>query len=470
VIAALLLIGITGCPSIPREQSEDIPRPPETAVPEVPEEPPEEPGGTEGVLVRISRLLERRDFDGAVALFDEIDPEERETSVIRLLKASVLSSAGRGAEGRVIVNAIISQEPENVEALYVLSGIEAAEGKEREQRLILERVIKADPLHIAALTDLGAIAFRGRSFRTAASYYDRVLAVDPNHREALIGRAGVYRYSREPKKAEALLNQAVQLYPGWAVPLSERARLYRDEGFPKQALADLDKARELDGSDYWISCDRGIVLIDLNRKQEALAEFSRAVSLGPDNFLAYVYTAGIKDEMGDLDGAEQDYEILVKLRPDYYFAFEGLGMHKMRKHQWAEARNAFQEAYNRAPQENSYALLAAVNWMRAGRQSDPRQFLDTVLRKVERETPDWYMLRLFRDLAGDTDVAMRIDRESRPRIKAKMLFYLAQFYDIRGNTNLADRYFLQVKDTNQRGIPEWRLNEWILTERNLKVN
>jgi hypothetical protein len=49
-----------------------------------------------------------------------------------------------------------------------------------------------------------------------------------------------------------------------------------------------------------------------------------------------------------------------------------------------------------------------------------------------------------------------------------MLFYLAQYYDIKGNKNLADKYFLQVQELDQPATPEWRLNEWILEERGSK--
>jgi tetratricopeptide (TPR) repeat protein len=352
----------------------------------------------------------------------------------------------------------------------VLSALEGAEGREKEQRSLLERIVKVDPAHVEALNDLGTIALRGRSYRNAASYFDKVLEVEPENPDALIGRASAYRYNRETKRAELLLNKAIKLYPDWAVPRSERARLYRGAGYPKHALADLDIAKQLDSANYWISCDRGMVLIDLNRKQEALEEFSRAAALDPGEFLAYVYTAGIKDELGDFDRAERDYEVLTKLRPDYYFAFEGLGMHRMRRHLWAEARDAFIEAYNKAPTEVSYALLAAVNWMRAGKLQDPKVFLETVLRKVPRDSMDWYLLRVFHDLAGDNDVIIRISKEQNQVTKARALFYMAQYYDIRGNKNLADKYFLQVRDLNQRAIPEWRLNEWIITERNLAVN
>ncbi|MDR2102581.1 MAG: tetratricopeptide repeat protein [Treponema sp.] len=432
----------------------------------VQEEPPPRPS-LEAILAEIAARLEAGDFDGAAALFDAMDPAEAAAVPIRLLKASVLSSGGKLAEGRALVNEILAEEPQNTGALFVLAALAAAEGKERDQRTILEGIIKIDPAHVGALSSLGDIALRNRSFKNAAAYFDQALALEPENRDALIGRAGVFRYTRDPKNAETLLNKAISLYPQWDTPFSERARLYRDAGRPVQALADLDAAKQLNSRDYWICYDRGNVLLDLNRKREALEEFTQAIALEPNNFTAYVYSAGIQDELGDFDGAERDYTALIKLKPEYYFAYEGLGMIKMRKKRWAEARDAFLEAYRYAPQESNYALLAAMNWMRAGKINDPRQFLEQALRRVQRDTLEWYMLRLYHDLAGDNDAAIRIDREKNSDIKFRMLFYLANYYDIRGNTNLADRYFLQTKELGRRGIIEWRLNEWILEERHL---
>jgi tetratricopeptide (TPR) repeat protein len=183
--------------------------------------------------------------------------------------------------------------------------------------------------------------------------------------------------------------------------------------------------------------------------------------------LAYVYRAGIKDEAGDYKGAEQDYLTITKLKPEYYFAAEGLGIIKMRNHQYTEARNAFLAAYRYAPKEYRYVLLAAVNWMKAGRPSDPKQFLAQVLRTVPRDTSDWHILRLYHDFSGDSDVVIKIDQEKNFDEKSKMLFYIANYYDIKGNKALANSYFLQVKEMNRIGTVEWKINEWMLDDRGI---
>jgi tetratricopeptide (TPR) repeat protein len=440
----------------------EAPKPEET--PALPPEP--ELSALEQILARMAACLGVRDYEGALALFDEIEPEEAAKTGLRLVKASILSSAGRLDEARSLVETIIREEPENIEALFVLAAVESASGKEREQRSLLERILRLDGAHVQALNSLGNINLRNQSYRTAASFFDRALAADPEDVDALLGRGEVYRREGKFADAEGLLNKAVDRYPQRAAVWSGRARLYREAGYPNKALEDLDKARELAPEDYWVAYDRGNALLALNRKEDALGEFTRAIALDPDRFMTYAYSAGIKDELGDYDGAEQDYLTLARLKPEYYFAFEGLGIHKMRRGQWLEARDAFQEAYRFAPQEWSYALLAAMNWMKGGRPSDPRQFLEQALRKVQRETLEWYLLRLYHDLSGDNDAAIRIDRERDLDKKARLLYYLAEYYNVRGNTSLAARYFLQVRELNQRYMIEWRLNEWALERMN----
>ncbi|MDR0486618.1 MAG: tetratricopeptide repeat protein [Treponema sp.] len=421
----------------------------------------------ESVLNEVVGQLARRDFPAALALFDTITPEDAEKTEILIMRASIFNSAGRPAEARKIANGIIAVEPDNTDALMILADAAAREGKDRERRTFLERVIKADPKNTRALTDLGNINLGNRSLKIAADYFDRALTAEPDNGEALVGRAITCRYAHEPKKSEQLLNRAITLYPQWARPLHERARLYKGAGFINDALGDLDAAKRLEPENYWIAVDRGLVLMDMERKPEALEEFTRAAGIDPGFFIAYVYSAGIKDETGDYKGAEQDYIKLAKLNPEYYFAFEGIGILKMKDKKWAEARDAFLEAYKQAPREYSYALLAAVNWMRAGRMADPKQFLAQVLRTAPRDSTEYSMLRLYHDLSGDVDAAVKVENEKNLFKKGRMLFYLACYYDVRGNKTLADKYYLLVQELDITSAVEWRLNEWILEERGI---
>jgi tetratricopeptide (TPR) repeat protein len=301
------------------------------------------------------------------------------------------------------------------------------------------------------------------------------LGKEPQNAEAMIGLSRAFRMNTEWEDAEVLLNEVVKLYPDMVEARTERGRFYWGRGFLLQALADYDAAKKLAGNDYWITLDRGSLLLEMNRRSQALEEFNRAIEINPAEYRAYAYSAGLKDDLGDTDGAERDYAILARLKPDYYFALEGLGLHKMKNGKWAEARDAFMEAYRQAPNEHFYGLLAAINQMRAENPASPRVFLGQVQTKVTRDTLLWYMVRLFYDLTsrnylGENDMITRLDRTTDQTLKARMMFYMAQYYDVRGSVGTANMYYQLVGETKVQTIPEWRLNEWILTDRGLKIN
>jgi len=421
----------------------------------------------DAVMTEIAVLLGRRDYAPALELFRALPPEHAEKTEIQIMRASVLNAAGRSAEAKLIANNIIASDSRNTDALMILADAAAVENKDRDRRTFLERIIGINPNHIRALNDLANINLGNQNLRIAANYFDRALEADPNNGDALVGRASVYRYNRDPVSAERLLNHAINLYPSWAGPLQERARLYKSYGFYDDAIEDFSAALQIEPDNYWILVDFGQTLMEVNLKEESLAVLERAIRISPNDFLAYAYSSALKDELGDYAGAERDYLTLSRLKPDYYFAYEALGIIRMRNKQWAGARDAFLEAYRYAPLEFSYALLAAVNWMRAGRQTDPRQFLSQVIRTAPRDSLDYSMLRLYYDLSGDSNVTILIENERNIYEKSRMLYYLASYYDIRGNRTLADRYYLMVQDLDAAGLLEWRINEIVLAERGL---
>jgi predicted Zn-dependent protease len=139
----------------------------------------------------------------------------------------------------------------------------------------------------------------------------------------------------------------------------------------------------------------------------------------------------------------------------------------MRRSRWAEARDAFIEAYKQDTKNLSYPFLIASNWMRAEGPAAAKGFLAEVLRVIPRDSIEWNLLRLYHDQTGDVDIAVRIDREQNLDKKAQMLYYLAEYYAIRGNLSLADRYYMQVRDMDRRGLLEWKLNAVALEARGL---
>ena len=454
-LSALVVFALFSCKSVPEQQVRPV---------------------KNNFMERVAAHLEKNDFVGALALFDTLPPLEAELAQNRIAKSTILISAGRTNDAREIVEAVIKADGGNIEARYVLSVVEGLQKKLRAQRTILEDIVQDSPNFVPALNDLGKISIEAqKNLKKAASYYDTALKAEPANEDSLIGRARVYRLEKKYDDALTLLGQGLHTHPKSAVLYSERGRLYRNRGALDEALADLDAAVKLDPSDYWYTYDRGLVLLDKNRKQEALADFKRAASINPDIFISYVYTAGISDELGMDEDAEKYYRKLASIKPDYYFGFEGIGIHSLKKGKYLAARDAFVKAWSYALPEVNYALLAAYCWLKAEKNSKEskaqvRDMMNNAIKQVKRDSLEYYVLRMYAEGIGDTDVANRIEKGGDSVSKVRALFYLACFYDLHDLPALAEKYSDDFNAYNRRDIVEFRINEFLRPESNVAIH
>ncbi|MDR2467749.1 MAG: tetratricopeptide repeat protein, partial [Spirochaetaceae bacterium] len=359
---------------------------------------------------------------------------------------------------------------ERREAQFILSNIDGAEGRIKEQKERLNALVKANPRFIPAINAMGQIMLREKQFKAAGSYFDTALKISAQDLDALVGRAAVYRLERKPTEAVKRLSEAIAAHPGEVEPLAQRGRIFREMGKLKEALADLDQAKKLAGNDYWIAYDRGRTLLALDKKRDALAEFKRAEKINPSIFASYVYSAGINDELNDYNAAMHDYEALARIKPDYYFGLEMLGIHYMREKRYAAARDVFRQAHSVAPTAYNYALLSVINGLYAGdRPQQFKPYIEEIMRKIDRSKSEYSMMRLFYEFAGDSDVIRRIGAEKDLPTKAKNLFYLANYYEARGNNALAQKMFEEFRLLQRRETMEWRIYELVVESGSLKT-
>ena len=98
-----------------------------------------------------------------------------------------------------------------------------------------------------------------------------------------------------------------------------KARDYR------AALANFDKALTLDPTlvDAWVR--KGVTLVDMDEKIEAMACFNEAVRLSPLYFKALYNRGKLRLDCGDHDGAASDLAKAVAQKPQHASAHERLG-------------------------------------------------------------------------------------------------------------------------------------------------
>lgn len=93
----------------------------------------------------------------------------------------------------------------------------------------------------------------------------------------------------------------------------------------------------------------GAVYLEMNRLDDALNRFRRAVHFEPDFFLAHYNIGLVKQRQQDFAGAEKSYQEAVRLNPTYAPALYNLGLVQARQNKVAAAINSFQLFIERAP-------------------------------------------------------------------------------------------------------------------------
>lgn len=408
---------------------------------------------------QLSICLHEHKWDEAIALFDTLPDEDRNSLAIQNLKVAVLISTGRIAEAETAAKALEKHYPNELNVLYTMTMLAQAKDDKKMRSMYLKKILKLDPDNIQALQEAGLDFYNQGSYKEAGETFMKILKKHPNDVSALIWCGKVRYLENKLKEAEQYYITALQYEPQNSLAIAELARIKSETNRMASAITDIKKAIELepDAAPHWT--DLGSYNLQIGRREEALDAFNHAVALVPDSYFVHIYIAGIYDDLGKKEEAIRHYRKVTELYPQYYFAYEGLAILLFEKKDWEGSRKAFVNALRYAPENTYYALSATVCSYKMGKKAEAKDFIAKYLKTVDRakRETDYFLCRLFNDFAGDSDVTNRIMKEKDETIRLRKYFYLAEFYKLAGKGHLAEKYLLEIKTTQYPSFFEYRL-------------
>jgi tetratricopeptide (TPR) repeat protein/S1-C subfamily serine protease len=134
----------------------------------------------------------------------------------------------------------------------------------------------------------------------------------------------VYRESNQLDKALAAINEAIQLQPNNPNLYNQKLIVLRDLKKYREAAAAINKAIELSPRAAFYN-NRGNVRDDLGDKQGAIDDYNQAIKINPNYAQAYYNRGIVRDELGDKPGAIDDYNLAIKINPNYAQAYYNRG-------------------------------------------------------------------------------------------------------------------------------------------------
>jgi len=152
----------------------------------------------------------------------------------------------------------------------------------------------------------------------------------------------------------------------------------------------------------------------------------------------------------------------VQVKPEYPYSYESLGMIYWHNGEWEKSRAAFSEAYKMNPANISYPLMISATYIKEGKKSENKDFLNLVMRNMDRNSAEYAVLRLYYDGINPSLVEKKVVSVTNSTLKGKLTFYMGLYYDLYGDDVSAKKQYIEVKSLPSPMFFEYKMNDWAL--------
>ncbi|WP_414572723.1 tetratricopeptide repeat protein [Nostoc sp. CCY 9925] len=130
----------------------------------------------------------------------------------------------------------------------------------------------------------------------------------------------------EYTNAIASYNQILEVNNSDADLYYKRGLALYQIGDYEQAIADYSQAIQINMNDAKSYNKRGLSLYQIGRLQEAINDYTQAIRINPNLAVAYKNRAEARSHLGDNQGAIEDYTQAIKINPDYADVYKNRGI------------------------------------------------------------------------------------------------------------------------------------------------
>ncbi len=241
---------------------------------------------------------------------------------------------------------------DSLNAKYYLALVDVffSNNNTRQAKELLESAEKKFPDNTETLLKLSELYFLVKQYQKAIEYVNKALKIDENIARAYYIKGSIYRESGDTAKAISSLVTATEqdnaykdafydlgvIYAARKNPLAmqyyenairlspsdlsyqyARAKLLQDIGKNDEAIAEY-KSIVSKGNCENCLYNLGAIYLELKKEPKiALDYFTKAIAANPQYLEAYFARACTYTQLNDKQSARADYELCLKLKPDY---------------------------------------------------------------------------------------------------------------------------------------------------------
>ena len=244
----------------------------------------------------------------------ELDPKHGASAVYLGL---VDCLEGAPSLGREHLRRAVELDPELVNGWLLLGLLAESEEDYAEAEECFDRALALEPHAQLAGARLASLAIARNDYEAALPHLRRWATAQPGESAPLLYLASALIELEEWEEAAAVLDRALQVEPQSAALHRRRGDLCRRVGEKARAADHYASVLALDPDDDETRLKHALLLADLERVDEALAELTEIVTRDPEHAGA-LYQRGLLlyTEKGALAAALDDLERALALDPD----------------------------------------------------------------------------------------------------------------------------------------------------------
>jgi tetratricopeptide (TPR) repeat protein len=252
--------------------------------------------------------------------------------------------------------------PTSFKWVYYLGSLLFNQKKMQDAVPVLSAALNLQPKYLPAKLKLGEALLDTGEIEAAAEIYEGILKDDPDTAEAYYGLGRVQSARGDRSAAADQYRKACDLFPNYGAAHYELALAYHKLGRLSDAKEQLelrnrnpnivppvadplrDELRDLDRS-AMDHLERGMLLEQVGRLEDAIAESEKALELNPSIVKAHVNLVILYGRVGNASKAEEHYKAIVAVAPnDFPEAYYNYGVLLLKQQNFDGAEKAFRKA------------------------------------------------------------------------------------------------------------------------------
>jgi protein O-GlcNAc transferase len=293
--------------------------------------------------------------------------------------------AGRWAEAERIYRQLLSQRPDNADALHGLGALAERAGHLDAAIDLFGRASRLRPTDAIFHNDLGKALIRKGRRADAGISFQKAVELNPNYAEAHSNLGNTLGDNLRFDEAIAAYQRAIAIDPDYVEASYNLGNALRKQGRWQESIDAYQHAIALRPGLAEAHNNLGNVLLDNGRHEQAAAAFRKAIELRPKQPMGFNNLASALRKIGDRDAAMELLDKAITLDGNYATAFLNRGLIQRDRGQHKEALESIRKAVALKP-DFAEALHDLVDLLRImGRHPEAI----TVCQRAIQTRPDY---------------------------------------------------------------------------------